>query len=286
MSRQVKILYTLCGALFLINIFVFSVILFYGRSDVLKVYFLDVGQGDSILIESPSGGRILIDGGPGKKVLSELGSVLPFYDNNIDLVIATHPDKDHISGLIDVFKKYNIKYFISSGVKCRTTDCFELEKDVKKSSAKNILAKKGMKIDLGEGTILEILYPDKDVANVSDTNDGSIVVRLTYGKSSFVFTGDAPAKIERHLVDIFGESLKSDVLKAGHHGSRTASSLDFVRAVSPYYGIILAGLNNSYGHPHRETLDTFKSVDAKIFSTLGKGKVVCRARLKTLVKCW
>jgi len=131
-----------------------------------------------------------------------------------------------------------------------------------------------MIVDLGGGAFLSILYPDREVADVSDTNDGSIVAKLIYGNNSFMLTGDAPQGVERVLLSYGPAGLKSDVLKSGHHGSKTSSAPQFVAAVAPAYGIISAGKNNQYGHPHQETLDTLNKFGVKILSTIDLGRII------------
>jgi len=268
-----KIPFLLIAALIFANAFIW-----YGaraeERGVLKVAFLDIGQGDSIFIESPSGAQALIDGGPNKKVLQELGAVMPLYDNYIDVIVATHPDKDHIGGLPEVVSRYGVGMFLESGVKCRTATCFELEKVVDEKGVQKIIARRGMIVDLGGGAFLSILYPDREVADVSDTNDGSIVAKLIYGNNSFMLTGDAPQGVERVLLSYGPAGLKSDVLKSGHHGSKTSSAPQFVAAVAPAYGIISAGKNNQYGHPHQETLDTLNKFGVKILSTIDLGRII------------
>lgn len=258
-----------------------SVYLFWSvsRQRFLTVAFLNIGQGDSIYIEAPNGNQILIDGGPGKSVLRELGAVMYFYDRSIDLVIASHPDADHISGLVDVFNNYKVSTFMEPGVSADTGVYKELESQVASRKAQGktieILARRGQVVDLGGGVILEILYPNGDVVNW-ETNDASIVARLVYGENEFLLTGDAPFKTERALMymDPSFESIKSDVIKAGHHGSKTSTSPEFVEAVNPEYGVISSGIDNRYGHPAEVVLDVLESAKVKTLRTDTMGRVV------------
>ena len=215
----------------------------------LKVYFLDVGQGDAIFIETPSKKQVLIDAGKNKKILSLLGKVMPFGDRSIDVTIETHPDLDHAGGFVPVKERYKIG--------------LELDQNS---------ARRGQVINFGDGAKLIILFPNQDVSNW-ETNDGSVVAKLVFGESSFLLTGDATIKTENILLNLNKEILDSDVLKAGHHGSRTSTSLDFAQAVSPEYAIISAGLNNSYGHPHQEVLNILSNVGSQILSTAEKGTI-------------
>ena len=132
--------------------------------------------------------------------------------------------------------------------------------------------RQGTIIDLSDGSYLEILFPDRDVSGL-ETNDASIIARFVYGETCFMLTGDSPAKMEESLVRIYGESLHCDVLKVGHHGSKTSTSEIFLSALRPSFAIISAGKNNSYGHPHKDVLDRITKMDIKIFSTADSGTI-------------
>ena len=210
------------GFLFAATFFVWYAV--FARGDQrLTVAFLNVGQGDAILISTPDDQQILIDGGPDSAVLSGLSRVMPFYDRSIDVVVATHPDMDHIGGLIDVLERYNVEFVIDPGAKSDTAVYGGLEKTIAKKGIKKILARRGMKVVLQNGAYLLILFPDRDVADM-DSNDASIVAKLVYGDTSFLLTGDSPKKIEHYLASIDPNSLNVDVLKAGHHTSSTSPS--------------------------------------------------------------
>jgi len=242
------------------------------RSGILKVSFLDIGQGDAIFIEAPNGNQVLIDGGSNRAVLKELGKVMPFYDRTIDVVIATHPDKDHIGGLVEVLKNYRTDMVMESGVSSDTGVYQELEKTIADKKLPRILARRGMSLNLGDGVRLNILFPDRDTEGW-ETNTASIVAKLVYGNNSFLLTGDSPIAIENYLSMIDGQNLKSDVLKAGHHGSRTSTSESFASLVSPQYAVISAGKNNQYGHPHKEVLDILEKIKAVILKTYENGTI-------------
>jgi len=236
----------------------------------LTVSFLNVGQGDAIFIKAPGGNQVLVDSGPGKSVLRELGKVLPFYDRSIDIILATHPDKDHIGGFPAILDRYNISYIIETDAKSDTGIFSALEEKIKaEEGAQVISAKRGQVISIGGGAYLKILFPSHDVSGVSP-NDASIVLQVVYGDTSFILTGDAPQKIEKYLVSIDGESLKSDVLKAGHHGSKTSSGAVFLSLVSAPFTVISAGENNSYGHPHEEVLMRLSQNKSEILYTYEK----------------
>lgn len=244
---------------------------------ILKVSFLDVGQGDSILIESPTGTQVLIDGGVDSRVLTELSHTLSLFDKDIDMIIATHPDGDHIGGLIDVLMRYDVHTIVMTENKNDTPVADAFQKMVEEEGVKVIYARNGQVYDLGSGeagsTTLSILFPDHDPTNL-ESNMSSVVARLSYGESSYLFTGDSPIEIEEYLVQRDGTFLASDVLKVGHHGSRTSSSENFITAVSPTYGIISAGKDNSYGHPHKEVVDRFTAHGVVQKNTANEGSVV------------
>jgi competence protein ComEC len=243
-----------------------------GASDVLRVWFLDVGQGDAILIEAPNGNEVLIDGGKGPAVLEQLGRVLPFTDRSIDVVLATHPDMDHIGGLPAVFARYDVGMFIESGVRDDGADNTALHAAVEAEGLTPVLARRGMRFVLDKGVVLEVLFPDREVSEV-DPNDGSIVARLTYGDTSFMFTGDSPVKMEHYLDGVYGPALASDVLKLGHHGSRTSTSDEWLGYVDPAYGVISVGCDNSYGHPHPEVLERLARFGVQALSTCARGTI-------------
>ena len=243
------------------------------RRGLLTVSFLDIGQGDAIFIDAPSGRQALIDGGKGSTVVRELGKVMPWYDRSIDVVTATHPDADHIGGLPDVLARYDVATVIRSSVEDSGADQTAFLRAVaSEKNAQVLIAERGQIIDLGEGAYLEILFPDRAVPLI-ETNTGSIVARLVYGDTAFMLTGDAPQAIEEYLVSLDGSSLKSDVLKAGHHGSRTSSALPFVGYVAPSYAVFSRGCDNSYGHPHKEVVELFARFAIPTLDTCETGTI-------------
>lgn len=264
-------------ALFSANIFIWQGALAH-REEVLKVYFLDVGQGDSIFIEGPNGNQVLIDGGVGSKVLSELGAILPIYDRHIDVLIETHPDQDHIGGFPDVLKNYDVSLYIEPGVVTDKGIDVAIDQLLKEKNIPKILARRGQTLDLGGGAELVILFPDRDVRN-SETNEASIIAKLIFGDTSYLFTGDSPIKIENYLLSLNKEILDSDILKVGHHGSRTSTSKQFLEAVSPEIAVISAGKDNSYGHPHTEVTKNLQVEGILIRRTDEEGRILFESRL-------
>ncbi|PIR57635.1 MAG: MBL fold metallo-hydrolase [Parcubacteria group bacterium CG10_big_fil_rev_8_21_14_0_10_38_31] len=244
--------YYFLGVLLVATFFVWYGVYAETRS-TLMVAFLDIGQGDAIFIETPNGNQVLIDGGRNKKVLEELGKIIPFYDKSIDVLIATHPDADHIGGLPEVIKNFDISLVMEPGASSDTNIYKEFRRVISEKNIQTIQARQGMKINLDENAYLEILFPNQDVDGW-DTNDASIVARLIYGENSFLFTADSPQKIENYLASVYQDNLKTDILKVGHHGSKTSSSETFLGYTNPDYAIISAGRDNTYGHPHQEVM--------------------------------
>lgn len=239
----------------------------------LLVAFLDIGQGDAIYIRTPSGADMLIDGGPGRSVLRELGRVMPFYDRTIDVVLATHPDADHIGGLPGVFEKYKVKYFVESGLDGKTELWKELQKKINEENTKKMIVRDGSVLSFGSAQFT-VLSPSFVVEDM-ETNDASIVGRLKYGESTFMLTGDAPIYVENKIVsDHLAPELRSDVLKAGHHGSKTSSGTNFISVVQPKFTIVSAGKDNRYGHPHKEVLDRLEALKTQILRTDKQGRIV------------
>ena len=262
------------------NVFVWQTIYGAGRG-VLTVAFLDVGQGDAIYIESPNGNQVLIDAGPGRPVLRALGEVMPFYDRSIDLVIATHPDADHIGGFPEVLERFAVGAVMEPGVSSATAIYRTFRAAVAAEGAEAMAARRGMKIILARGTVLEILFPDRDTTGW-ETNTASIVARLIYGESEFLLTGDSPIQIEKYLLELDGRRLRSRVLKVGHHGSKTSSDPVFLAAVAPVYAVISAGRNNRYGHPHAYVFEALGRLGARILSTADRGTIVFETDGETL----
>jgi competence protein ComEC len=201
-------------------------------------------------------------------------------DRSIDIVVESHPDKDHIEGLADVFARYQVSHFIEPGVANDTAPTKALLAAVAaEPGVTHTLARRGMRIHLGGEAYADILYPDRDVTNIKETNDGSIAMRVVYGTSSFMLTGDLPSNGEDHLVlldaadDAHGTELQSTVLKAGHHGSKFSSDTLWLRTVHPSVVVISAGKDNTYGHPSPEAIGRIQAEGAKIVSTIDLGTI-------------
>lgn len=258
--------------LLFVNVLVWQAIAAAGRG-ILTVAFLDVGQGDAVYIEAPNGNQVLIDAGSGRQVLRELGRAMPFYDRSIDLVIATHPDADHIGGFPEVLERFAVGAVMEPGVTSDTAVYQAFRAAVSREASPTILARRGMRVILGRGAVLEILFPDRDTTGW-ETNTASIVTRLIYGEQEFLLTGDSPIKIEKYLLTLDRRGLAAQVLKAGHHGSETSSDPSFLAAVAPAYAVISSGQNNRYGHPRQSVLESLRRISANILRTDELGTII------------
>lgn len=250
---------------------------------VLTVSFLDVGQGDAIFIEGPTGIQLLIDGGPpGQAVLRELGGVMGVTDRTIDAVLETHPDQDHVAGIVDVFGRYEVSNFLEPGIPSDTKVNQKVQSVAREIGVTRVLVRRGMRLILGGGAYADVLFPDRDVSKL-ETNTGSIVLRVVYGDTSFLLSGDSPQAVEKFLVGMDGVRLQSTVLKVGHHGSKNSSAEVFVRTVDPEYGVYSRGCSNRYGHPAEEIITLFNSLHIKTLDTCTDGRVTFLSNGQQLV---
>ena len=253
------------------NALVFAVLLT-PEEKHLTVSFLNVGQGDAILVEGPTGIEMLIDGGKDRSVLRELPNVMGPLDRSIDILVATHPDADHIGGLPGVLARYAVARFFEPGREGDGSVYEGLNASLAREPGMEAgVLRAGMRIHLGGGAYADVLHPEGNVAQLRETNDASIVMRLVYGETEFMLTGDAPAWVEDRLVARYGSALASDVLKAGHHGSKTSSTAFFLAAVHPDTVVISAGKDNSYGHPDEGVVSRILESGAMILTTFDSG---------------
>src|SRR3972149_6266580 len=269
------------GFLALMTYFIWSLVLA-DTNNQLKVAFLDVGKGDAIYIEAPNGRQMIIDGGLPGALLPALSKVMPFSDRSIDVIVVTNPDQDHFAGFLVLLDTYESGAVIESGTFNKSKIYARLEAMINEKEIPKIIARRGLKVDLGAGVYLDILFPDRDVSGW-DPNDGSIISKLVYGETSIMLTGDSTKKTESYLpggpaTKCIGcpdhQVLKSDILKIGHHGSRTSTSESFVSLVDPDYAVISSGADNTYGHPHQETLDTLNKFGIKTLRTDQLGMII------------
>lgn len=239
-----------------------------------RVVFMDVGQGDAILLIDESGQKILIDGGAGNYIVYSIANYLHPRDRFIDTVILTHPHEDHLSGLIDIFERYDVGEVLYYPV-CYSSGLYRYFLDLNE----NISPMKKEYFFEGNSFSLEYLYPKDDVDDecikFSNVNNASIVLKLHSDSGSILFMGDAEHEVEEVLMEKYTKTdLDSDVLKAGHHCSRTASSTGFLRYITPFYAICSVGKDNKFGHPHKEVVEIFESFDIEYDLTHEKGDIV------------
>ena len=244
------------------------------HEDDLAVHFIDVGQGDCIFVQTPTGDSLLIDAGENgneEKVISYLAQ---YGDDTLEYVVATHPHSDHIGALDGVLGAYTVQNILMPRLTESNTPTNSSYKNflkaVKASKAKVIAAKAGYTFSLGKGTCT-VLSPARQS---DDLNNMSVVLRLDWGNTSFLFTGDAESAVEKELLNgDYAQYLDASVLKLGHHGSNTSSTMSFLNAVSPAYSVISCGAGNDYGHPHRETMEKLSKLDTTILRTDTMGSI-------------
>jgi competence protein ComEC len=258
-----------------------------------RVIFFDVGQGDSAMVDAGNNTQILIDGGSGNVVLERIGKYMPFYDRKIELVIMSHPDKDHMGGLVEVLKYYEIGLILETGIFCDTAICQEWDKLITEKNIPVKYAEFGQKVNMGNASI-DILYPFENLKDkkVKDDNETSIILKLTINKSfdyaqddimrinqdnklnitTYLFTGDMGFKTEKELLDK-NINIKAQILKVSHHGSKNATSNEFLQAVNLEKAIISVG-KNSYGHPAEELLNRLKNISVEILRTDERGNLI------------
>lgn len=248
----------------------------------LKVSFLDIGQGDAILIQTPNGHDMLIDGGPNDRILEKLSEKMSYFDRHLDIILETHPDADHITGLIPVLKKYDVSNIITSPILGHTGIFDELEKHEQEERADMYIGERGDEIIFGDGVQVRVLYPSKNFHGSSKaTNDASVSVLVTYGEQSILLTGDLPSEHEGEIVRELMRLEKSasvtqapvTIYKAGHHGSKYSSGDKLLSYIQPNYTVISAGKDNRYGHPNPEAVGRLEKYSHEILSTIDHGTV-------------
>jgi competence protein ComEC len=269
-----KFIFFILGFLFLANFFAWIVVFDLRSHKFLEVIFFNVGQGDSIFIETPIRHQILIDGGPSPKIIEKLAKEIPFWDRTIDLIILTHPEKDHITGLLEVLKRYKVENILWTGIVRDIPEYKEWLSLLEKEKANSKIAKAGQKISCENCQWkIEIFYPFESLegGEFEDSNNTSIVSKLIFGNSSFLFTGDIYKDVEESLI-LTSFDLNSKILKVAHHGSKTSTSEKFLEKVSPEIAIISVGENN-YGHPNKEVLEILEKYGIRVLRTDREGDI-------------
>ncbi len=245
------------------------------KSEDLRVVFCDVGQGDAIYIKTPGGQDILIDGGPDEKVLNCLSKNMPFWDREIELIVATHPDADHITGLISVLDRYSLINYVSEktenqGILVKKLQAKLAEKKITANSLKS-----GDRIVFADQTKIEVLWPSENVLknntialknsySIITDNDLSIVTLLTYGDFKLLLTGDAGVSVLSIIQDEIGDI---DILKVPHHGSKTGMDQKILSSITPEVAVISVGKNNRYGHPAKQIMELLLDNNIKTLRT-------------------
>lgn len=257
-----------------LGVIVISLIIFFNlpkKQDGLLLTMLDIGQGDSILIQTPEGLNILVDAGIDNTVLYELGKVLPWWDRQIDILIMTHSDLDHYGGFNGVLEKYDVKQFWSSGDQSNATWFKDLQN--KLSDQINIKQiNRGNIFKLSEDLSLEVIWPPVD--HELERNAASVVLYLKYLDKKILLTGDISVREEEELVTLGLEDI--DILKVAHHGSRDSSASSFLDKLQPEVCLISAGLDNSFNHPHPEAISRLESVGCDVLTTITEGRIAIR----------
>jgi competence protein ComEC len=245
----------------------------------LHVYFLDVGQGDAVFIRCPNGQQVLIDGGPSPSaLLNEMGRLMPFWDRDLDLVVLTHPDADHLQGLLPVLERYQVSHVLDNGQAGSEGEDSPWPEHIDLSKTQHTRALRGMQLLLGD-IKATVLHPDRgdDMAPGAGVNNASVVLRVQYGQTSFLLTGDAEQAAEAEMTGS-GQPLGADVLKIAHHGSHLSTSRSFLEAVSPRLAVIQVGAENRFGHPHPDILALLAGVEVLRTDLHGRIEVVSDGR--------
>lgn len=234
---------------------------------LLHSWFLNIGQGDAALIRGPMGELVLIDGGPDSKVMERMGVAIMPYEREIELVVVSHPHADHLNGLLDVFKAYQVKNLLITGVKYEYAGYRELMKMAEKNGTKIWYADGSFDFKIGR-IGLDLIYPMTSMRGrlIENVNNSSIVMRVIYGDRKLLFSGDLEEEKEREIAAEKFE-LSADVLKAGHHGSKTSSTAEFLGRVNPDVAVISCGIDNKFKHPFPGTLERMSGKGITIYRT-------------------
>ncbi|KKW22348.1 MAG: internalization-related competence protein ComEC/Rec2 protein [Parcubacteria group bacterium GW2011_GWA2_51_12] len=262
------------GVLLLLNVAVYLALAQSETRNYARLEFFDIGQGDSIYLRTVEGNDVLIDGGPGDAVLSKLGEAMPFFDRTIELMVLTHPHADHVSGLVEVLKRYKVKRVVFSDAPYDSAVYETFLTQLKQRGIETTRPRAGQRVYLDGATVLDFYYPEtaEFIKTPSDVNDISAIAKLSFGRTNVLLTGDAGKDIEEVLLRL-GFPLDSEILKVGHHGSRHSTSEGFLSAVSPDAAVISVGDNN-YGHPHEEVLGLLHEQVPHVYQTDENGGVI------------
>lgn len=258
-KSQIKKLY-----IYLIIASIFWIFIFLEIPDrKFHIYFLDIGQGDAVFIKTPQNHQILIDGGPQNNVIQELSDIIPFFDRSIDLVVLTHPHADHVDGLVEVLKRYKVQNVLHTGVNYKNSSYQEFLSEIQKQKIKTYIADDKNDFILGDVKI-DVIYPFEIISGKSfkNINNASIAVIISHKTQKILLTGDLEEEVESELIKT-DLNLESNILKSPHHGSRTGSSMIFLNRVKPQKVVIQCGQDNSFKHPHPESIRNYHRSSVK-----------------------
>ncbi|MFH1947365.1 MAG: MBL fold metallo-hydrolase [Candidatus Magasanikbacteria bacterium] len=249
----------------------------------LKITFLDIGQGDATFIEFTNGQQMLVDCAIDARVIEALGRVMEYWDHEIDYMLVTHPDLDHYGGCEEVLKRFDVKNIFYTGLKKEFDDTWNSwQQAIQAEGANYIEIESEEEWQIGS-TTLHFLYPDHSIVvdrsipemtKETSDNNTSIVFELEYNDNEVLFMGDAEVELEKYLLDVYGDQMNTDLLKAGHHGSAGASSQEFVDKATPEYTIFSCGLDNVFGHPSPRVLKRLERASSTIWRTDWQGDII------------
>lgn len=291
LSKRKILIYFLAGLLLINLIFLIYFLIWpiekqaaLDSKENVKIIFFDVGQGDAALIQTENHQNILIDGGPDKGIVYKLDQYIPFYQRQIDLMILTHPDPDHLNGLIEVAKRYKVKNFIYNGVDDESINYHQFLNELDLRNTIKKIVWQGEKINF-KNSYLEFIFPFKSLEGIDlkDDNVGSLVFKFVIGEKKVLFTGDASQEVEKKLMKK-NIDLSADILKVGHHGSKSSTNLGFLQEVAPIFSVISVGAENKYGHPSLHVLKNLENVDSQVLRTDQLGDIIFEIDGANLIK--
>ena len=262
-----------------------SLVLFIGTYEKkeLRVIFLDVGQGDATLIQTPLGKNILIDTGVNNAIGNKLSGYIPESRRTIDLLVLTHPDLDHVGGGLSVLREFEVRNVMHSGLLAGIPLYGAIAQEISDQNIQVYEAEAGQRITVEPGVFFDIYSPHKNIESF-DANEYSIITHIHYGETSVLLTGDATKLNESDLVEVYADSLMANILKIGHHGSQTSTLNSFIDLVSPQYGVVSAACNNRFGHPHVGVLTTLFQNKVEVLETCNEGDIIFKSNTSEWVK--
>ena len=264
-----RLVFMLAIAVFLLGAIFSRVVSVWSLPSDLRIWFFDVGQGDATLIVTPHGKQVLIDGGPGKRILSKLGETMPPWDRDLDAVVLTHPDGDHLTGLVSVLDQYRIGTVFESVTYSDTATVRAFEHEMESQGIPRIFWFEGDEWNI-DGVQFKVVSPAKNMSAKED-NNRSVVLLVTYGNTSVLLPGDATSSEEESYGLIAGDV---DVLHVAHHGSQYSTSESLLAVVKPEAAVVSVGAKNRYGHPHPRVLERLSRAGSALFRTDNDGDVL------------